>query len=288
MTDFDAWITELGSRRPFGDGDRLGTANYIDRAARLRAAVSVLSGDCLTLARPLSDSGAAGASDLHDFALDVSVREGPVMMATEHLEIRCHGALNTHLDALNHIGVGGLFYGGHAAGDPALSSVADLAGHGLFTRGVFADIPASRGAGWVDSQDPVTGDDIERALGATGFETGDALLLYMGRDRYEAAGNDFTTAAVRPGAGASAAEWLADNRVSVLCWDFFDAGHPDTPILPIHRLIWAVGLLLVDNCDLSAVGPALSGRQVKVGALSVSPIGVPDGTGCAVTPMLIL
>jgi kynurenine formamidase len=215
------------------------------------------------------------------------VREGPVAMATERLELRSHGLVNTHLDALNHIGVGGTFYGGRDAGEPG-SSLSDLADHGLFTRGVLADIPATRGTAWVDADIPVTGEEIERSLGGTRFEAGDALLLYMGRDRFESAGHDIMGTSVRPGAGASAAEWLVDNRVSIVCWDFIDSGHPDVPPLPIHRLIWAVGMLLVDNCDLSAVGPSLAGRDVQAGALSVSPIAVPGGTGCAVTPLLVI
>jgi len=283
MDDYEAWITTLGASRPFGDGDLVGTANYIDADARRRAAASITSGACLTLARPLVDGGSSATPD---YALDVSVREGPIAVQTEHLELRCHGLVNTHLDAINHIGVAGRFYGGRAAGDPDLTSVVDLARHGLFTRGVLADIPSVRGSDWADADSPVTGDEIDRAVAGTGFEPGDALLLYMGRDRFEASATD--QAALRPGAGATAAEWLVDNRASIVCWDFLDSGHPGEPALCIHRLIWAVGLLLVDNCDLSAVPAALGGRDAKAGALSISPVGVPGGTGCAVTPLLVI
>ncbi len=285
MDDYEAWITTLGASRPFGESDRVGTANYIDEGARRRAAASVTTGACLTLARPLVDGGPGAAAP--DYALDISVREGPIAILTEHLQLRCHGLVNTHLDAINHIGVGGRFYGGRAADDPDLTSVADLARHGLFTRGVLADIPAVRGTDWADADDPVTGDEIDRAVATTGFEPGDALLLYMGRDRFEAS-EGAPSAALRPGAGASAAEWLVDHRASIVCWDFLDSGHPGEPPLCIHRLIWAVGLLLVDNCDLSAVPAALRDRDAKAGALSISPVAVPGGTGSAVTPLLVI
>jgi kynurenine formamidase len=287
MSDYDTWIASQGGRRPFGADDRLGTANYINPAARRRGAASIGTGECLTLARPLVDSAAASGSDRHDYELDVSVVEGPVGFATDHLELRCHGLVNTHLDALNHISVDGTFYGGRRAGDADLSSVADLATHGLFTRGVLADIPSSRGTGWVEADQPVTGDDIERSLGDARFESGDALLLYMGRDLYESAGLAFD-GSVRPGAGRSAAEWIADHHVSLVCWDFLDAGDAREPHLCIHRLIWALGLLLVDNCDLSRAAAALRDRPAPVGALAVSPIAVPAGTGCTVTPLLVV
>ncbi len=285
MDNFEDWIANLGQRRPFGVGDRLGTANYIDEPARRRAAASIEAGTCLSLARPLINSGADQGPD--DYHLNVVAREGPVSIRTEQLEIRCHGLVNTHLDAINHIAVNGRLYGDRAPDDPDQSSVADLAGHGLFTRGVLANIPAVRGTGWVEPDWPVTGQEIEQALGATRFEAGDALLLYMGRDGFEAAGGAFA-GDVRPGAGATAAQWIADNHVSIVCWDFLDSSHPQEPPLCIHRLIWAVGLLLVDNCDLSRVPAGLEGRATRAGALALTPIAVPGGTGSAVTPLLVI
>jgi kynurenine formamidase len=286
MSEYHDWLATLGSGRRFGPEDRLGTANYIDEAARRRGAASIRTGGCVTLARPLVDSASVGQSE-HDYLLDVSVVEGRVGWVTENLQLRCHGPANTHLDALNHISVEGQFYGGRRVGDPGLSSMADLADHGLFTRGVLADITAVRGTEWVHSDQPVTGEDIEQALGDTRFERGDALLLYMGRDRFEASGTEFADA-LRPGPGRSAAKWMVDNEVALVCWDFYDAVHPDEPQLSVHRLIWAVGLLLVDNCDLSGAVAALHDHPSAVGALALSPIAVPGGTGCNVTPLLVV
>jgi kynurenine formamidase len=284
MHDYEEWIADVGRRRPFGGDDRLGTANHIDEPARRRAAASIETGTCLSLARPLINSGPdSGPPDYH---LDVVAREGPVGIRIERLEIRCHGLVNTHLDAINHVAVNGRLYGDRDPDDPEQSSVADLAGHGLFTRGVLADIPGIRGTEWVEPDWPVTGEEIEQALGSTKFEAGDALLLYMGRDRFEAAGGKFGD--VRPGAGSGAAQWIADNRVSIVCWDFLDSSHPQEPALCIHRLIWAVGLLLVDNCDLSRVPDGLASRASKTGALALTPIAVPGGTGSAVTPLLVI
>ena len=165
--------------------------------------------------------------------------------------------------------------------------MSDLAQHGLVTRGVVADVTAGRGQDWVTLEEPVTGEEIDRALGTTRFESGDALILYMGRDRYEAA-HEPALGGLGPGVGRSGAEWIADHGVSMLCWDFLDAGHESQPALCVHRLIRAIGLLLVDNCHLGAAAAAVRGRDRPMGALAVAPIAIPGGTGCNVTPLLVL
>jgi kynurenine formamidase len=283
--DYDDYITNLLTEARFGTGDKLGTANLIDTAARRRAAQSVRTGECLSLARPLVDIPMAGEN--HVFSLEVYRNEGPIGFATDRVELRCHGLVNTHLDALNHIEVNGGFYGGFQMGDERLSSMADLARHGLVTRGVVADVPAARGQEWVTVEDPVGGDDIDRALGSTVFESGDALLLYMGRDRFEAAGSP-GPAEPRPGVGRSGAEWFADHGVSIVCWDFLDATDGREPPLCVHRLIPAIGLLLVDNCDLAGAAAAARESGEKTGELVVAPIAIPGGTGCNVTPLWIV
>ena len=284
VVDYDEYLANLVAEERFGHGDRLGTANLIDAAARRRAAEAVESGECLSLARPLVDVPTAG--DAHAFSLEVFENEGPIGIAMDRLELRCHGLVNTHLDALNHISFGGEFYGGFRLGDPRLTSMADLALHGLVTCGVVVDVPGTRDQEWVAVDEPVTGEDIDRALGSVRFEPGDALVLYLGRDRLEA-----STAAdaggARPGVGRSGAEWIVDHGVSLVCWDFLDASGGGEPPLCVHRLIRAIGLLLVDNCDLGAAAAvAREGRQT--GALVVAPIAIPGGTGCNVTPLLVL
>jgi kynurenine formamidase len=193
---------------------------------------------------------------------------------------------------LNHLSLDRTWHGGCPVDALDPPSVVDLAAHGLVTRGVVVDIPTVRGTDWVDPQQPVTGEDIDRALAASGtsFTSGDSLLLYMGRDRFEAAGNLLTglrDAAIVPGVGRSAAEWIVDNRVSILCWDFLDSNHPDQPFAAVHLLLWAIGLVLVDNCDLSAAAAWSRREQRATGALVVAPLAIPGATGSLVHPFLL-
>ena len=290
---YDDWLTEQAAKLRFGSRDRLGTANYIDDLARVRAAESIASGEPISLARPLRPSPSPRGDDKPGFSVEVFYTDGPIGMGSDHVELDCHGRANTHLDALNHISIGGHWYSGWAVDDVDGPSVEHLAEHGLFTRGVLVDVPKVRATPWVDADAPVEAGDIERSLAAAGvtFASGDALLLYMGRDKYEADGNSFDglrEGHVMPGVGHSAAEWIADNHVSMLCWDFLDSNHPAQPFVCVHRLIWAIGLLLVDNCELGGAARAAAANGTAVGGLVVAPLAIPGGTGCSVRPLWIL
>jgi kynurenine formamidase len=194
--------------------------------------------------------------------------------------------------SINHLSLDRTWYCGWEVDDADGPSIGHLADHGLVTRGVVVDVPAARGTEWADPAHPVTGNDIDAALGRTGveFEPGDALLLYMGRDRWEAAGKRYEGTRSPwpvPGPGWSAARWMADHGVSILAWDFLDTNHPDEPQAPVHLLIWGIGLILIDNCELSAAATAARASGRITGQLVVAPVAVPGGTGCIVRPLLI-
>jgi kynurenine formamidase len=297
------WLQRLAAQLPFGKEDRKGTANYIDDAARRRAAEAIRSGRTVSLARPLEiNDGTTGdyegvlSVDLAQHDMTVSTRGTPLIggvvnTAGDTLTVTAHGQRKTHLDGINHFGRQGTWYSGFAVGGPDGPEIADLANHKLFTRGVVVDVTAVRGTDWVDAMAPVTGEDIQAGLDAAGvsFEDGDALLLYMGRDRYEAAGHQMNPAsgAPTPGAGAGAARWIAEHHVSILCWDFLDAINPSEPAFPVHLLIWAIGLLLVDNCDLRASVDAAAESGSAVGGLVVAPPPLPRATSSLVGPLFI-
>jgi kynurenine formamidase len=299
---YTKWIEQLAERGRFGPRDRKGTANLIDGAARERAARAMTKGTFASLARPLDVTDGAAARNA-PLSVDVSVRAmdafldhppfvgGHLNFGSDVLHVRAHGQQQTHLDAINHVGRRDEWYSGFGVDDPDGPSLADLGRHGLFTRGVLVDIPELRRSDWVDAGSPVTGEEIDAALDAGGlsFEPGDALLLYMGRDKFEAAGHimDATSGLPTPGAGSSTARWLVQHEASILCWDFLDAVAPSEPALPVHLLIWAVGLLLVDNCELSAAAQLVRQSGSPAGALVVAPPAIPGATGALVHPLFI-
>ena len=79
---------------------------------------------------------------------------------------------------------------------------------------------------------------------------------------------------------------IAEHGVSIVCWDFLDAFHPDEPLAPVHMLNWAIGLVLVDNCDFGRLRAA-GGAPGSTGALVVAPLPIEGATGNNVNPLLL-
>jgi hypothetical protein len=292
--EYATWLRNLAGRRLHGDRDRLGTANFIDAAARMRARESMRTGESVSLARPLVRDDHSRLSDANPrFAIEHHY-DSSRGWATDHVDLDCHGFQQTHVDGLNHRAVDGSFYGGSSWGDDELTSVVQLAEHGLFTRAWIADIPAVRGTPWVSEDEPVVGADIEAALGDAVIQSGDALLLYMGRDRWEAAGHGIRSGVPWPegkrrtGVGQDAAVWIANSHISMLAWDFHDALHEEEPEFCVHNLLWAIGLVIIDNCEFTRVVQALRVAGRADCALAVLPFALPGGTGCNVTPTVFL
>jgi len=176
------WIRALAATRPFGAGDRRGTANLIDSAARARGAACISTGSSVSLARPLLGGDYNSTQTRPGFHHETWYNPAPDGMGwgQDHLVLNPHGLQNTHLDALNHVAVDGTFYGGRPVTDAEQGSADVLAPDGLVTRAIYVDIPHHRGTAWADR--PVDGADIDAALAGAGLavESGDALLLDMG------------------------------------------------------------------------------------------------------------
>jgi Putative cyclase len=164
-----------------------------------------------------------------------------------------------------------------------------LAPHGLVTRAIYLDIPHDRGTDWADR--PVDGADIDAALVEAGLamERGDALCLDMGRDRFEAAmghmlGGPETEQDAGGGLSADGARWVAEHQVSILAWDMLDSRDAKAAHASAHILTWAIGLLLLDNCDFAALRRG-QGRGSRVaGALVVSLLAIEVANGVNLNP----
>lgn len=281
------WLLALREETPRHPEGSLGLIDAAALARGLRAATGARS---IAIGRAMPVGG-SGTNWSVEHWID---RHGPITSAHDRLHIVCHGTEITHLDALNHFGLAGTFYSA-TDDDPARGiAVLDLIARPIVTRGILLDLTEDRPGGYVEPHHPVTARDLQSALYRAGvtLESGDGLLLYMGRDRYEAAGHVFRPAAEspdgRPGVGPDGARWLATQPISLLGWDFLDA-HPAQGIaLPVHALSWAIGLVLVDNCDLSQLSLALHSRSERAGLLAVCPLPIGDTTGCAVNPVVIV
>jgi kynurenine formamidase len=292
--DVPEWLRAQAGSRRFGEGDVRGTANLIDTGARSRAAACVRTGDSVSLARPLHGADYNSTPTRPGFFHETWRRVAPdgITWNLDHVVLNPHGLRNTHLDALNHVVVDGTVYGGRPIDDASQGTVDVLAPHGLVTRAVYVNIPGFRGTNWADR--PVDGADIDGALGAAGIvvESGDALCLDMGRDRFEAStgqvlGRPDTGPDAGGGLSSDGARWVAEHNISVLAWDMLDSREATEAHASAHILTWAIGLLLLDNCDFAALR-ARHGPETKVvGALVVSWPAIEGANGVNVNPIVI-
>jgi hypothetical protein len=299
VVPFEEWVQRLHATRRHGATDELGSLNYIDDAARARAREAIVTGECVGLAADLKPGPTVRQDGAQAFALEIyssSAASGFPMppgfaMQSDHLELDCHGLSNTHIDALNHMGFFGTWFDGSAIStSTGAGSVYGLARFGIFTRAVHVDVAAACGGAYVEPDRPVDGADIDAALDAAGvtFQQGDCLLLDCGRDRFEAVHGPWPAAEPRPGPGPGVARWIERHNPSLLCWDMLDGDNDEQVIGPIHHLNWAIGLVLVDNCDFSVARAALHERSPGTAAIVVAPLPIRGATGNNVNPMLLL
>ncbi|MFT4306581.1 MAG: cyclase family protein [Microbacterium sp.] len=300
------------------DGVRCrGSVALIDEAARLRGVAAVERGRAISLEREIETRPdrlvvmAEAAEEEKRQWQALAVAELPEGHGSVDLEVQvgihgrsvhggdvirydAHGVHNTHMDGLAHIGADATWHGPipARASETDEDTMVSWAQHGIATRGVLLDVPAVRGVDWVTAEEPVTADDLDAALHATGveLEPGDALLIYQGRDRFEAAGNRYTPGAVlrpRPGIGESGARWIARQDPGLVSWDFHDARSNPTNALEVHGLIHAIGLCLVDNSLLGPAAAALREAGTSTGLLVAAPTAIHRSTGVIINPLLL-
>lgn len=300
------------------DGEQCrGSVALIDEAARLRGVAQVKLGRAVSLEREVETRphrlaagralaeaekrdwqrlGAAGLPDGHGgVELNVHVGiHGRSAHGGEVISYDPHGVHNTHLDGLSHIGADAGWHGPIAADASQTDedTMVNWAQHGIATRGVLLDVAAARGVDWIVAEQPVTAAELDKALAATGvtLEPGDALIVYQGRDRYEAAGNVYPSGAAavrRPGIGEDGAKWIAAQDPGLVAWDFHDARDNPGGKLEVHGLIYSIGLCLVDNCLLGPAVAALKEAGASTGLLVAAPTAIHRSTGVIINPLLL-
>lgn len=294
-----------------------GTVAQIDESARLRGAQAVLRGRAVSLEREIETRPAELEKLADAMAREkaqwqaLAVVELPDGHGSVELDVRtgihgrsgsggdvitydAHGIHNTHMDGFAHIAFDASWHGGIPveASQTHEDTMVAWAQHGIATRAVLLDIPAVRGTDWVTEESPVTARDLDAALAASGVDLlpGDALLIYQGRDRFEAAGHSYKPGAVleaRPGIAESGAQWIAEHVPSVLVWDFHDGRDTPRRSLDVHNLIWAIGLCIVDNALLGPAAAAMREAGVSVGQLVAAPAAIHRSTGVLINPLLL-
>ena len=209
-----------------------------------------------------------------------------------------HGYTATHLDALCHIFWDGQMYNGRPAelvsDDGAEAQPITVAKDGIVTRGVLLDVAAALGIPWLEPGQGARPEDLEAAEARQGVRvsSGDAVLLRTGFGRYrrETGRVSATDSGVnQPGWHAAALPWLRERDVSVIGCDTANdvapSGYRAMP-LPVHIIgLVAMGLWLIDNCDLEDLAVAAARSSRWDFHLAVCPIALSGLTSSPVNPI---
>lgn len=292
----------------WGSDDELGTLNYITPAHRARAAGVVREGisvSCARLIPTLHNEEDFTTPPLHFMTASGDVWAGKptppdtLQSAGDFIGIAFHGYAVTHVDSLCHVFRDGRMYNGRSADLVSTAAGATVLGvdtvrEGIVGRGVLLDIPMIKGKTWLDHDEGVFPDDLEEAEARCGVTvgTGDILLCRFGTvARRNAEGPSREVFLRRPGLHAACAPWLHDRQVAALgsdsAQDLYPSGYSALRA-PMHQVgIVAMGLCLIDNCDLEALSATCRRLERWDFLLSVGPLRIENGTGSPVNPIAV-
>lgn len=302
-----AWLSELANHGRWGPEDEAGTLNHIGPPQRRHAAALVELGHAISCAFPVDPDRrrgtASGSSDVR-----AEMRYGPYQhplsavgwrSAYERVEMTFHGQTMTHVDAPAHFfwqgrGYNGLRVDDVTDGDGALRGSVGALASGCVARGVLLDVATARGVDWLEPGEAVHRAELERVADAAGIEPrqGDVVLVRTGHGRRRQQGEQDPSAVGRPGLHADCLPWLFANDVAVLggdtANDAIPSGYPFVQY-PIHVVgITAMGLWLIDNCNLEPLAAACGEAGRYEFQLVLAPLDLRGGTGSPLNPIAVL
>jgi kynurenine formamidase len=215
--------------------------------------------------------------------------------ASDEYRVAYHGFSETHIDGLCHMSYKGKMYNGfpHSAvteRGAAKLSVLNVK-QGIVTRGILMDMPRLFGVRFLEGTQAIYPSHLEAWEKAAGVkvESGDVVLIRTGRWERARVEREWDVMKNSAGLHASCLPWLKARDVAVvgsdLALDVLPSG-VDGVTLPVHvAVLVAMGMPILDNCDLEAVSEAAAARQRWAFSITVAPLAVPGGTGSPVNPL---
>jgi kynurenine formamidase len=305
--DVVRFMDTLSNWGRWGADDELGTLNLITPAKRREAAGLVRDGVSITCARPIVTEITADTTfqplrfmvdsgEGRDTASPERVRQR--RGASEFIGMVFHGYTITHVDTPAHFFWQGQIYNGRSCNlitsrEGAQVESVDLLRDGVVSRGVLLDVAAVRGR-WLGPGEGVMPEDLEAAERAAGVrvESGDVLLIRTGYYAQRLAqGPRHPMQHGSPAAHVACAPWFRQRGVAMLGTDTHNDLSP-TPYpgigFPLHIVaLVAMGLWLIDNCNLEDVATACAARGRWGFMLALAPLRLANATGSPVNPIAV-
>jgi kynurenine formamidase len=299
----------------WGPDDGLGTLNFVGDDKRVEAARLIHTGQAISCAldigtdsqindingvppqRYMVTSG-EGVSQ-RDASSAISPDATRAVAALEYLGLIFHGVRVTHLDALSHVFWDGKMYNGMdsrlvSSLEGATVHAVTNARNGILTRAVLLDIARHRNVPWLEPGESVRRDEIEDFLAQTGTEVrdGDALLLRTGYPRLcQEKGPVDNYGVGRAGWHASCLPFFYEHNVALIGADTAQDARPSGYSVvrsPIHAVaIVAMGLWMLDNCNLELLSDACTENGTQAFAFSLAPMCFMGATGSPVNPIAL-
>jgi len=203
------------------------------------------------------------------------------------------GQIGTQFDGLGHLGIGDLFYNGNnrqqfATADGLTKLGIENVGP-LFTRGVLIDVAKYKGVPQLALNYEITAADLRGALQAQKLEIhpGDAVLINTGWGSLWMKDNAKFISGC-PGIGVGAAQFLADEEVTVVGadnWGVEIFPNPNASLAaPVHQLLLARnGIYLHENLNTAD----LARDAVHEFAYVFVPLPLKGATGSPGSPIAI-
>lgn len=305
------YMTALSNWGRWGPSDELGTLNLVTPERSARAASLVSEGVSVSCAWDIEPS--AQPDQIHGapqrFMLvtgqgnndpDPSDSVEALGRGTsEYFGLAFHGLSETHVDALCHRTWKGKMYNGFGADQVTSVSGAKrnaitAASSGVVGRGVLIDVSAGRGTDWLTPPDGATLSDLLMAEKRQNVVVGpgDIVLLRTGngKRRRELGRMDIRTAGGQSGWQTECLPWLRERDVAMIgcdtAQDIFPNPYSQPITTPVHLVgIVAMGLWLIDNCDLEELAAMCERFGRWEFMFSLGPIRIKGGTGCPANPL---
>ena len=282
----------------------LGTLNLVTAEVTRKAIRTVASGQVVSLSRPVTGREPIRGNVcfehtmLNAGAWDLEPDRPESLNSADHVAYRTHGMVNTHLDALAHVGHAGKGFNGVDFGDmvtreDGVKRAAISDARAIVTRGVLIDIPRLRGVTHLRPGEFVRPEEIESV--AQRFEPGDAALIRTGATLEDGLPptDDGCRHGTWQGLHPECVEVLGGLDISVLATDsggdVFPSPYGHIVRSPVHTLCLAYyGIHLLHNMDLESLG-ALCAAQDRLNFLFVvTALHMQRATGSLTSPVAVL
>jgi kynurenine formamidase len=293
--DLDRIFKEVSNWGRWGNDDQIGAVHLITPEKRKQAASLVREGISVSLCSKIDLEKAVGNNNPSIHVMNSTGEKPEAAAVGDTFTISPHGSGHAHFDSLCHV-----FYEGHMFNGYPQSlatsqgcSKLDVAAFrgGIVTRGILMDIARLKGVPYLEPEVVIYPEDLDawEKQARVKVTSGDMIYLRTGRWARRAAKGPFDPNKITAGLHLSCARWLKQHDVAVLACDSISDIEP-TPIEPFHipfhiLVINAMGMPLLDNCDLEELGETANRLHRWEFMAITAPLPIPGGTGSALDPL---